>query len=149
MQDHQLAQVNIAHLVAPQDDPAVQGFFDLVPEINALAESSAGYIWRFEGDYPDPTVAFNLSVWESIEALQAFVYRSAHVEVFRRRSEWFNASSEAHLAMWWIEAGHIPSRAEAIGRLKYLQTHGPSEQAFDFTHRYSPPCSATNNNATD
>ena len=134
-----LAQVNIAHLIAPQGDPRVQSFFDNVPRINALAESSMGFVWRYEGDYPDPLVAFNMSVWESMQALRDYVYRSDHVEIFRRKDEWMQTLHTPHLAMWWIPVGSIPTVQEGLDKLAHLEQHGASSEAFTFSDRFPAP----------
>lgn len=137
--NYHLAQINIAHLIAPEGDPRVQSFFDNVPRINELAEASPGFIWRYEGDYPDPTIAFNMSVWESMETLQNYVYRSAHVEIFRRREEWMHKMTDPHLAMWWIPVGSLPSVEEGLNKLSHLKEHGPSLEAFTFSERFPAP----------
>ncbi len=135
-----IAQVNIAQLQAKQGSPVVQGFFDNIDQINKLAERSKGFIWRFEDDYySDPLMVFNLSVWESIEDLAQFVYRTAHVEIMRRKSDWMTPLSQAHTTLWWVEKGTLPSGDEAIARLETLRQHGPTEQAFSFAERYPQP----------
>lgn len=139
MSNYHLAQVNVAHLIAPQGDPRVQDFFDQVPSVNALAESSPGFVWRFEGDYPDPMIAFNLSVWESIEDLRAFVYRTAHVDVLRRKDEWFTEMQTPHMALWWQPAGDYPSASQALTRLENLTRHGDSQKAFRFSSPFPKP----------
>ena len=78
-----------------------------------------------------------MSVWESIEALAGFVYHSGHIEVLRRRCEWFERI-KPHTALWWVPAGHIPSLQEAQARLAHLRDHGPTPLAFTFTARYAP-----------
>jgi hypothetical protein len=45
-----LAQVNIAKMKAPIDDPVMQDFVDNLDSINALAEDSDGFIWRLKAD---------------------------------------------------------------------------------------------------
>src|SRR5882762_2733017 len=101
MKSHQyhLAQVNIAHMIAPLDDPLMAGFVARLDEINALADDSPGFIWRLqsEGDapatylrpYDDDRILFNLSVWESVGQLKEYVYKTAHGEVMRQRRQWF------------------------------------------------------------
>ena len=136
--DVHLAQINIARLIAPEGDPRVADFFANVPRINALAESSPGFIWRYEGDYPDPLVAFNMSVWQDIESLSEFAYRSAHVEIFRRREEWFAEMETHHMALWWVQQGHLPSVQEGLEKLQLLDTKGASPDAFTFKQRFAP-----------
>ena len=117
-------------------------------EINALADRSPGFVWRFqteEGDatgirpYDDDRIIVNFSVWETIEDLKTYVYKSAHAKVMRRRRQWFEKFEGMYMALWWVEAGHIPTVAEAKERLEYLSQHGVSERAFTFKQPYGPP----------
>jgi hypothetical protein len=82
-------------------------------------------------------VIINYSVWESAEALWDFAYRSAHLETMRRRREWFQRHLEAHLVLWWVPAGRIPTVAEALERLALLRAQGPSPRAFTFSSAYT------------
>lgn len=142
-----LAQVNIARMRAPLDDPVMAGFVARLAAINALADHSPGFVWRLQteaGDatylrpYDDDRIIFNLSVWESPEQLRAYVYRSAHSQVMRQRREWFEKFEGMYLALWWVEAGHIPTIAEAKQRLEYLQEHGETPHAFTFRRTFAP-----------
>lgn len=137
-----LAQVNIARARAPIDDPLMAGFVDRLDAINTLAEASPGFVWRLKTEagnataiqpYDDERILVNLSVWESPEYLKQFVYRSAHAEVMRQRKNWFERFGDAYVAMWWIDAGHIPTIDEAKQRLHHLQQHGDSKFAFSFS----------------
>ncbi|WP_084000463.1 DUF3291 domain-containing protein [Actinomadura kijaniata] len=141
-----LAQLNIAALRFPLDDPRVADFVAALEPINALADAAPGFVWRLVGEGSDdatglrpfgPDVIVNLTVWEGAEALWDYVYRSGHLEVMRRRREWFQRHAEAHLAMWWVPAGHVPSLAEAAERLELLCAEGPSPRAFTFTSSYT------------
>ncbi len=143
-----LAQVNVARLVAPLDDPQIADFVNGLEVINALAESSSGFVWRLqtdEGDAtalrisPDERVIVNVSVWESIEALAEFAYRSGHIDFLRRRREWFERYASAHLAMWWVPEGHVPDLTEAVERLECIDSHGPTPRAFTFREPFAPP----------
>jgi hypothetical protein len=140
---YHLAQVNIAHARAPLEDPIMAGFIDQLPEINALADGSPGFIWRLQSEagdntylrpYDDPLIIFNLSVWESVDALKQYVYRSQHAAAVRSRKQWFEKMDTDHFALWWIPAGHTPSVEEAKQRLLYRQEHGDTALAFSFTH---------------
>ena len=144
---HHLAQVNIALLRAPLDTPLLADFVALLEPINAVADRSPGFVWRLQtedGDatairaFGDDRIIVNMSVWESAEALAEFVYQSRHVEVMRRRREWFHRMAEAYLCLWWIPPGHIPTVDEAEERLAHLQLHGPSPYAFTFQVRFEP-----------
>lgn len=142
-----LAQVNIARMKTPLDDPAMAGFVARLAEINALSDRSPGFVWRLqtpEGDatylrpYDDDRILFNMSVWESIESLKHFVYRTAHTEVLGQRHSWFEKISAAYLALWWVPAGHLPGIDEAKQRLAHLEAHGPAPFAFTFKKPFPP-----------
>ena len=144
-----LAQVNIGRLRAPIDSPVMEGFRNQLDPINALADRSDGFVWRLQTDagnatdirpYPDDELmAINMSVWESLEALKQFVYRSAHVAPLRDRGQWFEPIEAPILALWWIPAGHIPTVGEALERLRHLKAHGPTPHAFTFRQPFPPP----------
>jgi GNAT superfamily N-acetyltransferase/heme-degrading monooxygenase HmoA len=137
-----LAQLNIARLRNPIDHPATKEFVDGLEPINALAESSDGFVWRLQTDdgdatslrpHPDPDVIVNLTLWESPQALQRFVYASAHSEFVRRRQEWFEGMNIVQSVAWWVESDHRPSIDEAFARLAFLQANGGSPYAFRVT----------------
>ena len=143
--DHHLAQLNIGRLHAPTDDPLVAEFMDALDEINALAEASPGFVWRFQTDegnataerpFDDDTILVNFSTWVSVEALADYVYRSDHTAYLRRRAEWFERMDEISAVLWWVPAGHRPTVDEAIERLEHLRARGPSAAAFTFRHRF-------------
>ena len=138
---YHIAQVNIARMRGPLDDPIMAGFVARLAEINELADQSPGFVWRLqtdEGDatylrpYDDDRILVNLSVWETIEQLKEYVYKTAHGAVLRQKREWFEKFDQAYMAMWWVEEGHIPTIAEAKQRLEYLQKHGETAHAFTF-----------------
>ncbi|MDO3722839.1 DUF3291 domain-containing protein [Marinobacter sp. chi1] len=148
MSKYQLAQLNIATLMAPIDSPQLSDFVANLDRINALAEDSPGFVWRLQTDAGDATgidyfgsdKIVNLSLWDSVEALHNYVYRSAHVEIMRRKKEWFHRMGEAHMVLWWVPAGHVPSVEEAAQKLNTLREQGPTEEAFTFKTVFSPPC---------
>lgn len=138
-----VAQLNIGRLVADPDDPRVAEFMDNIALVNGLAERSAGYLWRFtdEGgvgatgapvEASDPRMIANLSVWESVEALEAFVWRTVHKRFFERKGSWFERLEEPHFVMWAVPRDHRPTIAEALNRLERLKRGGPSREAFDW-----------------
>ncbi|MDX2151374.1 MAG: DUF3291 domain-containing protein [Bryobacteraceae bacterium] len=150
---HRLAELNIARLLHPIDDPRIQEFVEGLAPINALAEQSPGFVWRFQtasgnatdAAHPwstDPFMLVNLSVWESPEALKEYVYRSNHLDYYLKRAQWFEKPKEAHYVLWWVPAGHIPTLAEAEARLLHYRAHGPTEHAFWFGKLFSAPASA-------
>jgi len=118
---------------------------------NALAERSPGFVWRYltdsrnaeQREFTDPYVLFNMSVWESIDALHAYTYRTAHSEVYAARKKWFVDEKSlvgGHaLAMWWIPRGELPTVADEKARLALVTADGPSERAFTFKKRFAPP----------
>jgi hypothetical protein len=150
MAAHHLAQVNLATLRAPLDSPELAGFVALLEPVNALAEASPGFVWRLQtedGDatairaFDDERIIVNLTVWTSLEALRDFVYASRHLDVLRRRREWFHRM-DGHQAMWWLPAGTIPTVAEARRRLELLRRRGPSPDAFTFRTPFPAPAAA-------
>ena len=153
MTRYHLAQVNIGRLRAPIDDPIMEGFRTQLDPINALADSTPGFVWRLQtGDgnatairpyADDDRMAINMSVWQSLDALQQYVYKSAHVGPLRDRKQWFEPIDGPILALWWVPAGHIPTVAEAKDRLALLRQHGPSPAAFTFRKPFPPPDAET------
>lgn len=145
----QLAQVNVGRLRAPVDDPMIADFKNALDRINALADGTPGFVWRLQTDEGNATslrpveddelVAINMSVWESIEALGDYVYRSDHTAFLRRRREWFQRYGSAFTALWWVPTGHTPSIDEALERLAQLEAAGPSAFAFTFRHPFPRP----------
>jgi hypothetical protein len=143
-----LAQLNIARLRMSLDSAELADFVALLPEINALADGWPGFVWRLTDDTGgDATslrpfgadIIVNLTVWESIEALVGYVYRSAHLEPLRRRREWFTPLSGPHLVLWWIPPGHVPTLTEAADRLATLARSGAGPAAFTLRERYPAP----------
>lgn len=142
-----IAQLNVGRAVAPPGSPELADFMAALDRINALAESSPGFVWRLQSASgnatdilvcEDPRSLINMSVWSSVESLIAFVYRSGHTAVMQRRREWFEKPAAAHQVLWWIPAGHIPTIAEALERLEQLRREGPTERAFTFSRCYPP-----------
>ena len=136
----QLAQINVATLRAPIDDPATAEFADNLDPINAIADGSDGFVWRLQTEggnataiqaFADPLTLVNMSVWESVDALKAYVYSSAHRDFVARRREWF-VEGTSRYALWRIAAGEIPEVSEAKARLDFLDLYGPSPYAFRF-----------------
>jgi hypothetical protein len=148
MTQWELAQLNIAQPVEPYESPAVADFVANLDRINALAEESQGFVWRLRGETGDATalnepfaddMIINMSVWESVEALYDYVFQSAHIEVMRRRKEWFASAQSASAVLWWVPQGHTPDLFEAHARLKLLSQTGPSQDAFTFKSRMRKP----------
>jgi len=147
-----LAEINIGRLRAPVDDPMIADFAANLDRINALADASPGFVWRLTGQgddatdiKPDPDdemMALNMSVWESPQALGAFVYRSDHQPVMRRRAEWFE-KLELYIALWWVPIGHTPTVEEGMAKIDALRRLGPTAEAFTFRTIFPPPDAET------
>jgi Domain of unknown function (DUF3291) len=150
MTGYHLAQVNIGRIVGPLDGPELAGFVAQLPEINALAERSPGFVWRMVDDAGqdatglrlddrDDTLLFNCSTWESVEALRTFTYHTDHLRLLGRRREWFHRMTDAHQALWWVPAGHRPTVAEAMDRIALLRENGSGPLAFTFRDPHPHP----------
>jgi len=148
MKDFHLAQINIAQAKDSMESETMGGFVERLDEINALADNSAGFVWRLQteqGDatsikaFEDPMLIVNMSVWEDVESLKHFVYRSAHVDLIRDRDAWFNKIQISHQALWWVPVSHIPSLTEGKERLALLQEQGPNSEAFTFARPFPRP----------
>jgi Domain of unknown function (DUF3291) len=140
--NHHLAQLNIGRIRYEIDDPRMADFTNNLALVNALAERTAGFVWRYIDEsgnststrpYADARIAINMSVWENVEALERFVYQTLHKRFYGRRAEWFEHFEGPYFVMWWVPVGHRPSVEEAVGRLEHLKQHGPSDHAFDWT----------------
>lgn len=150
---YHLAQVNIARMLEPLDSLRLKDFVDALDPVNAVADSAPGFIWRLKSDEGNATslsvfewdiqgsagVLTNMSVWESFETLKEFVYSPDHLEVLRRKNDWFHKVQDATLAIWWIPVGHTPTIEEAESKVREIRKHGPTEQAFDLSRRFPPP----------
>ncbi|MBT8320764.1 MAG: DUF3291 domain-containing protein [Eudoraea sp.] len=146
--DYHLAQLNIAKLQAPLDHPQLAEFVNNVDRINTLAERSPGFVWRYVSAsignmdeevlvFKDPTLVVNLSVWESLDDLFEFTYRSDHRDIFRKRKQWFHKFEGSYMVCWYLKEGDIPSLQAAKDRLQYLEDHGETPYAFTFRKRFT------------
>jgi hypothetical protein len=140
--DH-VAQLNIGRFRFATDDPRMSGFMDNLDRINAIAERSEGFVWRLKDEsnnatafrpFPDPDMAVNLSVWESVEALEKFVWSTVHSRIYNAKGAWFEKLATPHFVMWSVPAGHHPDLEEAKARLDHLTRHGDSDFAFGWSH---------------
>ena len=151
MNGSHLVRLNIAPARAPMDDPIMAHFVAQLVAINPLAAAAPGFAWRLQDDsgnataiqaFADPHLLINMSVWDSAEALFAYVYKTGHAKVLARRSDWFERGEEAGMVLWWVPAGHRPSLDEATARLEALRQNGPSSSAFTFKDRFPAPARA-------
>ena len=145
---YHLAQINCATALAETDTPLMAEFMGNLDRINALADESPGFVWRFTGEgnnatdvrlAEDPLFLLNMSVWSDFKSLHAYVYRSAHADFVRRGAEWFHPHQSPHACLWWVSAGHLPSPAEGLECLELLKSQGPTQAAFSFVTRFDPP----------
>ena len=152
-QKWQLAQINIATARYLPEDPRMADFMNRLDEINALAEQSPGFVWRLQSESgnatdikidDNPYQLINMSVWENVDSLFQYVYKTMHREVMIRRREWFDKPAALYQALWWISAGQYPTPEEGLARIQHLQDNGPSAQAFTFKSTYPPPNAAGN-----
>jgi len=145
---YHIAAYNIARSKFPMNDPRMDGFNDALDQVNAEAESSKGFVWRLQDDsgnatniniYDDPHMLVNLSLWESVEDLKAYIYNGDHLAIFQRKKEWFQTMKEAHMVLWWVKQGNLPRAEEAKKKLEYFIQNGPSQEAFGFRNIHSKP----------
>ena len=134
-----LAQLNIAKFMYPTSDPRMSGFMDNLDRINALADRAEGFIWRLKSDgsnnatdlrVSDDEYAVNMSVWTDAKALENYVFKTAHVQIYRRKAEWMEMMDKPHMVFWPVAEGHIPSLTEAMDKLQDYETSGATEHAF-------------------
>jgi hypothetical protein len=148
---YHVAQCNIGRVRAPLDSPQLAGFVAALEPVNRMADGAPGFVWRLQteaGDatairaFEDDMLLLNMSVWESIEALAEFTYRTPHRDVMRRRRQWFERLAEAYLVLWWVPAATLPTVVEARARLEALRRDGPTPGAFTFQSPFPPPDSS-------
>ena len=149
MRRYHLAQLNIGRFRAPLEEPMMEGFRSALDPINALADQAPGFVWRLQTEEGNATairpyagddlMAVNMSVWESLESLEQFVYKRRHLETLRGRKQWFEPLEGPILVLWWVPAGQIPAVAEAQARLQHLEDHGPTAHAFTFKNPFPAP----------
>ena len=153
MTTYHLAQINIARMLAPIDDPIMAEFVAQLAPVNALADSSSGFIWRLQSEngdatsiqvYDDDLIIVNLTVWESVEALREFVFKGVHHGVLRDRKRWFEKFDGPYTALWWVPVGHLPTPEEGKERLDHLRTHGDTPYAFSFRNLFPKPVEEIN-----
>ena len=146
MAAYQLAQLNIARMKYPFDDPRMAEFVARLDDVNTLADNAPGFVWRLQTEDGDataidsfgPDYLVNMSVWQDVESLRDYAFRSAHKEVLSRRGDWFDKMREAYSVMWWIPSGSLPTLEDAAERLRILREQGPSARAFTFKQVFEP-----------
>ncbi|SEN39823.1 protein of unknown function [Pseudorhodobacter antarcticus] len=141
-----LAELNVGRLLAPTDDPRVQDFMRALDTVNGLGKRMQGFVWMIEGSGTpgqgnteakidgDPQYVSNLTVWEDVASLEAFVWKAVHKQFYDRRAEWFEVLGKMHFVMWWVPQGYRPTLDEALEKLAYKQEHGDSDVAFGWSY---------------
>jgi len=145
MSQFYLAEVNIAKRLAPMDDPIMKDFVDNIDRINAIADDAEGFVWRMQNEdkdegasiFQDDTLIINMSIWTNLEALFNYTYKSGHIEVFKRKKEWFSKLKMMHMAFWYVPKDYEPTFKDAKIRLDYLNTYGDTPFAFSFKKKFS------------
>lgn len=145
-QGMELAELNVGRLLAPTEDPRVADFMAALDKVNGLGKRMPGFVWMMEGSGEpgtgnteakidgDAQYVSNLTVWENVQALEAFVWTTVHRAFYERRAEWFEVLGKMHFVMWWVPQGHRPTLAEALARLDHLREHGDSDHAFGWSY---------------
>ena len=150
--DYVLAQVNVARMREPLESPLLADFVAALEPVNAAADAAPGFLWRLQTEDGNATsvqafewdragsagVLVNMSVWQSVETLAAFVYSDVHRQVLRRRRQWFARMAEAYAALWWIPRGHVPATDEAEERVLHLREFGPTPYVFTLREHFPP-----------
>ena len=153
MSNWHIAQMNVGVTVEATDHPQLADFMNQLDEINALADLAPGFVWRLQSDsgnatdieppktehWENPNFIVNMSVWDSVESLFDFVYKTAHRLVMARRREWFDKPATQYQVLWWVPAGHRPTVEEGLARLAKFQADGPTAEAFSFKARFPAP----------
>ncbi|MGJ8625450.1 MAG: DUF3291 domain-containing protein [Sulfitobacter sp.] len=146
MKNMHLAELNVGRLLTATDDPKVKEFMDNLDRINGLGKRMPGFVWMMEGSGEpgtgntdaaiggDPQYVSNLTVWESAETLEKFVWGTIHKQFYEKREEWFEVLGAMHFVMWWVPIGHQPTLDEALARLDHLRDNGDSDHAFGWSY---------------
>ena len=153
---HEIAQVNVARLIAPLDHPRLHDFVAALDAVNAEADAAPGFKWRLQAEDGNSTsirafewdiqgaagIIVNLSVWSSVEALAGYVFSGEHLSAMKRRREWFVPMREVYTALWWVPEGHRPSTQEAEAKIRQLRKNGPTAEAFTMRRTWQAPGSS-------
>ena len=148
-----LAEYNFGTLRHGWDAPESARFVAGLDLVNEIARSSAGFVWMDSDDAPgtdgagegdllpedrarmdEDSFASTLSVWQSAEALEHFVWNTVHRQFYGRKAEWYDAVGNGNLVLWWVREGARPSAAEGMARWRHRETNGDSDQAFGWKH---------------
>ena len=140
-----VAQFNLGYLKYARDAPEMSSYIEQLDKVMKIAVSNPGLIWLHEdntinevyrvfGRKDNP--AANLSIWTSVDCLRRFMISEMHSAVMNRRDEWFKTCADETFVMWYISKDYRPTIKEAYDRLKYLNTYGQTEFAFNDLIKY-------------
>lgn len=136
-----LAELNIATARGDMDAPIMAEFVKALDQVNAIADRAHGFVWRQQDDSgnatgitytKDPRAITNLSVWETAQDFEHYVWNTVHRRFMQRGDDWFLPRVERYFVMWWVPIGHEPTLAEALARLAVINAQGPGPEAFDW-----------------
>ena len=129
-----VAQYNLSILNAPPEE--MGDFLSEIDRVNTLGNSAKGFVWRFATDGVNNSLAdvvgdyiINLTVWRSIDDLWNFTFSGGHLDMLRRRRDWFVPGEMTNI-LWWIPEGELPTPDEAEARMAHYWEYGPSPTAF-------------------
>ena len=140
---HCLAELNIGLAVADLDAPTMADFMKTLDKVNRIADRSPGFVWRLQDEAgnatgvkfsENPREIVNLSVWQTSADLEHYVWNTVHRQFMKRRAEWFVPLDQPYFVLWWVPAGVLPTLAEALDRLAWLRSDGPSAHAFGWSN---------------
>jgi len=136
----QLAQINIARMLAPLESAAMREFRGFLAPVNMLAERSPGFVWRYSDlnakifvlPWDDEFLIVNMSVWKDVDSLRRFTHHTVHAYFMNSRNKWFHQLDHPYSVLWWVKDGYIPTLNEGKAKLALLEKNGPSLDAFPF-----------------
>ena len=151
--DLHLAEYNFGTLRHGWDDPRSAGFVAGLDLVNGIAAVAPGFVWRATDEDPgtygaaegellpadrarmsEDGFASTLSLWQSAEALEHFVWNTVHRQFYGRKAEWYDAVGNGNLVLWWVPEGSRPTEAEGMARWRHRETHGDSDHAFGWAY---------------
>jgi hypothetical protein len=144
MPNHHLAQINIARMLAPIDDPVMADFVANLPSINVV-EQSPGFVWRrnrmavMQRDYvyDDEMIIIKYCLGKSgCVALIRLQKRS--LWILRDRKRWFEIR-RSRIAMWWICVVILPRRKSPRNALNISASMAILPFAFSFKKVFPEP----------
>ena len=140
---HCLAELNIGLAFDDLDTPTMADFMKALDKVNRIADRSPGFVWRLQDEAGNATGVkysenlceiVNLSVWQTSADLEHYVWNRVHRQFMKRRAEWFVPLDQPYFALWRVLVGVLPTLAEALSRLAWLRSDGPSAHAFGWSN---------------